>query len=295
MISHISVHYKNLGRLQRWTSGKSPLENPCLSKSVKYHLAMKEKEAEEALVQPIQATPIFSTEIHTIIDSYQNKLRAQKGSSHRIPWLQQIAFVLLLDACGRRPGDIKRLNINLCLYLPDKRGIFFVMVLHKTCRTSGPDRFVVKRDNTKEHCPIHAIEEYIRTCIKYGIDFNKSSLLFPNLAVPQLTQRSYAWSSSNITLNTKASTNLINTTAKEVGFTFDAKLYGMRSANALTSRFTRPRRPKRSYEKGGLVNDKISRTIFQILPRCQAFKFSDQTPIHLDSTPLAKQDPGTHT
>ncbi|KAI9336733.1 hypothetical protein BDR26DRAFT_982072 [Obelidium mucronatum] len=60
-VSHLRAIFRKLGKHRRWQEGRSNTENPALSDEIDDHIKLKEQEATDALIQPLQATPIFKS------------------------------------------------------------------------------------------------------------------------------------------------------------------------------------------------------------------------------------------
>ncbi|KAI9349182.1 hypothetical protein BDR26DRAFT_853182 [Obelidium mucronatum] len=232
MISNLANHFRSQGKTARWKNGIHQDENPALSRKLDNLLNMKYKEAKNALVLPAQATPIFESEATCVVDKLWEKFEAATTIKAKVPWIQAIAFILMIKASGRRPGDIARLHVNMAIYLPQKQGLLFVMTVSKT----GLSRFVVTRKaKNKRSCAVRAIETYITTLKRFNYNFYQTSLLFPNLTrIPKVGQ--YLWHCENSAIDVQAVNRLLKTTAKECGYTHDLKLYGLRVASALEAR-----------------------------------------------------------
>ncbi|KAI9325994.1 hypothetical protein BDR26DRAFT_958091 [Obelidium mucronatum] len=112
-VSHLRTTFRRLGKQTRWQNGLSYTENPAISDIIDDHIKLKEQEATDALIQPLQATPIFKSDVDKILDRLRTLSNDAKNLREKVAWSQQTALISLLQASGRRPGDIIRLNLNL--------------------------------------------------------------------------------------------------------------------------------------------------------------------------------------
>ncbi|KAI9346572.1 hypothetical protein BDR26DRAFT_954941 [Obelidium mucronatum] len=255
-VSHLRAIYRRLGKTNRWVDGSTAEENPALSTEIEKHIEFKEKEAVDALVQPIQATPLFKEDVDNILIEMRAQAANSKTLRERTGWLQQAALVSILQASGRRPGDIIRLHLHLVLYLPEKSGLLFIMTIHKTAGSSGISRFAIKRQQSAARCTVADLENYLRALIAFRHNFNNTCLLFPNLATHHSKNKPYSWHAKNSTMRLDVTNKYIEWFAARLNIKSKVTLYGIRIANALeTKELATKEALARTMEKGGWTTE----------------------------------------
>ncbi|KAI9347381.1 hypothetical protein BDR26DRAFT_952233 [Obelidium mucronatum] len=263
-VSHLRAIYRKLGKYKRWIDGSTTEENPALSTEIEKHIEFKEQEAVDALVQPIQATPLFKQDVDSILVELRDQATKSKTLRERTGWLQQAALISILQSSGRRPGDIIRLHLNLVLYLPEKSGFLFIMTIHKT---AGSSRFAIKRQKSAANCTVADVENYLRALIRFRHNFNNTCLLFPNLAAHHPRDKPYSWHAKNSCMRLEVTNKYIEWFAARLNIKCNVKLYGIRIANALeTKELATKEALARTMEKGGWTTEASAELYTKFFP-----------------------------
>jgi len=195
-IGRLRAIFRDRGRGREW-SEQFGWGNPASAPIIKKHLKCVKLEQAEALVRPKRAVPLFFDKLKRICNWITFRLSATHlVEGDRYELLRDRAYLKLICHSGDRGGDLGLVQTNEILALPDGSGWVFTHTRGKTLQGDNINRFVVKRSEDRDICPITDIEGYVAASISLGVNlrdgylfrkYNKRLRLVEPLPVPAAT------------------------------------------------------------------------------------------------------------
>ena len=195
MMQQLKKIFESVGRIGEWNNCTKQ-GNPVMSPSLKQYLKFVKEEQAQAHVSPKQAKPIFLTKLKTIASYIDRQLqRTDLTILERFVLVRDQALLKLQFFAGDRASDVGQVLVQEIRVLSDYTGLLFNHTFGKTLRGDGKfNRFVVKRCDVRDICPVRGLEEYFRVAKLHGIDLSSGYLFRPVLGGKTVLNDSMSYS-----------------------------------------------------------------------------------------------------
>ena len=155
------------------TASEVQASNPVAHAAVKRYLKGVTEEQLQARATPKQAEPLFISDLLTLCQVIDNKLRmAGTDPIHIYIHARDLAYFKLHFFSGDRPSDLSHIKAAEILRFPNDKGVIFNHVFGKTLRSGDSRVFAVARHPNPSICPVKALDDYMAICraIKISVD-----------------------------------------------------------------------------------------------------------------------------
>ena len=128
------------------TASEVQASNPVAHAAVKRYLKGVTEEQLQARATPKQAEPLFISDLLTLCQVIDNKLRmAGTNPIHIYIHARDLAYFKLHFFSGDRPSDLRHIKATEIWRLPNDKGVIFNHVFGKTLRSGDSRVFAVGR------------------------------------------------------------------------------------------------------------------------------------------------------
>lgn len=166
--------FEQAGRGRIWDIKRNS-GNPACALSIKNYCKQIALEQAKSHVLPKQAKPVFIGKLRSIFNYIDNQLTRPDLFPRQIfVLMRDQAFLKVQFFAGDRASDLSIVPAQEVKRLEDDSGMSFCHTITKTIRgvKGTANRFVIKRCDDLEICPIFGLERYVKWCSQWGVDLS---------------------------------------------------------------------------------------------------------------------------